>query len=225
LTAGQFKRPVSYQEFVMPSSNLNLIERSRVNGFLERTLRVSSRDLGAMATVDLWEVDFPATLYAGLFNGTTLNTPADTDRNKQVVGRVEVVPIRGFTLGADLSANRLSGDTDTLGTQGTETFVVWGLEGSWSSAGGLLPGDPVDFLGWYAEGIVRFKNGWEPAARFDFLDANRDTEDDAERVVTGQIAHSFNPNFRWQLNLVLRDFENPSTDSVTEVVNQITVRI
>jgi hypothetical protein len=243
-TAGQFKRSLSFQEFVMSSADLNLIDRPRIDTFLERNLRASAEDLGVMATADLWEVDLPAQVFVGVYNGTGKGQAADTDRGKQIVGRLEAVPLTGFTVGADVSANRVRGEVDTLGTEGTETYVLWGLEGVWSAghlqvlgelftgdnyeaifAGALLPADPGAFLGWYAEGIYRAASGWQPALRVDFLDRDRDAAQDGEWVYTGQVAYAFSPNFRWQANVLVHDFEGPGEDSVTEVVNQLTVRM
>src|SRR6185503_19388723 len=56
------------------------------------------------------------------------------------------------------------------------------------------------FHAWYAEAIVRHRTGFEPAIRFEYFDPNRDDEDDGRTVWTGQLAYSFSPNFRWQVN-------------------------
>ena len=91
VTMGNFKKPFSYQEFVMSSSDLNLIDRTYTNSVLEKKLFASSYDLGVMATADLWEYDVPVILNLAVVNGTepgTRPTPTRTSRSSAAARRL-----------------------------------------------------------------------------------------------------------------------------------------
>jgi hypothetical protein len=238
LTFGQFKKPFSYQELIMSSNNLNLIDRTAANEFLEKELFASSRDQGAMITADLWEYDAPVTLQAGIFHGTSLGQKEDPNNGKQIVGRADVTPVAGLSLGANAALNRLGMD------DGAESFLVWGADGVYTKNefqvvtevfGGdnyadiTLPlpdgTDAPSFLAWYAEAIYRAASGWEPAARFEAFDPDTDTDEDGFIELTGQIARSFSKNFRWQVNMVHTMPSDDNLDSETELISQWTVRL
>jgi hypothetical protein len=250
VTMGSFKKPFSYQEFVMPSSDLNMIDRTYVNGVLEKKLFASAYDLGVMATADLWEVDVPVLLNLAVVNGTGAGYKADTNHGKQIVGRGEVTPLTGLTLGANVAMNRLdvleaaSGDTTETG----KSFAVWGGDvlfqrGKLQFVGEVLGGDDyaavatpalaqhhVDFeaatfLGVYGEAVYLTASGWQPGARVERFDPNTDADDDGRLLVTGQIAKVFSPNFRWQLNLVHTEYEAEGMDADDALVTQWTVKL
>jgi hypothetical protein len=85
--------------------------------------------------------------------------------------------------------------------------------------------DVPSFLGAYIEAIYRAPSGWEPGLRLERFDPDTDTDDDGRMLVTGQIAKSFSPNFRWQINLIHTEYEAEGADSEDEVVSQWTVRL
>jgi hypothetical protein len=238
LTFGQFKKPFSHQELVMSSSDLNLIDRTRANEFLEKDLFAAARDQGAMVTADLWEVDAPVTLMAGVFHGSALGEKEDPNHGKQVVGRADVTPVAGLSLGANAALNRLGTSDDT------QSYLVWGADAvvakggfqfvtevfggdNYAGVASPLP-DPADTPGlliWYAEAIYRAAGGWEPAARFEAFDPDTDTDEDGFIEVTGQIARSFSKNFRWQINAVHTKPSADGVDSETQLISQWTVRL
>jgi hypothetical protein len=236
LTFGQFKKPFSYQELIMSSSDLNLIDRTAANEFLEKELFAASRDQGAMITADLWEYHAPVTLMAGIFHGAKLGEKEDPNVGKQIVGRADVTPVAGLSLGANAALNRLGMDA------AAESFLVWGADGVYTKGqfqfvtevfGGDNTADYAvsdstnapSFLCWYAEAIYRAASGWEPAARFEAFDPDTDTDEDGFIEVTGQIARSFSKNFRWQINAVHTKPSAEGADSETELVSQWTVRL
>ena len=94
-----------------------------------------------------------------------------------------------------------------------------------TSEGQVFPDDVPTFLGWYAEAIYRARGGWEPAVRFEMFDPDQDIEDDGRTILTGQIAYSFSPNFRWQINVAREDFEEEALEDLTAVVSQWTIRL
>jgi hypothetical protein len=250
VTMGSFKKPFSYQEFVMSSSDLNLIDRTYVNGVLEKKLLASAYDLGVMATADLWEYDVPVLLNLAVVNGNGPGNKADTNQGKQIVGRGEVTPLTGLTLAANVAMNRLdvleaaAGDT----TQAGKSFAVWGGDvlfqrGKLQFVGEVIGGDNYEavltlaaakkhvnfeapsFLGLYGEAIYQTANGWQPGARVERFDPNTDADDDGRLLVTGQIAKVFSPNFRWQLNLVHTEYEAEGKDADDALVTQWTVKL
>ncbi len=238
---GQYKKPMSYQEFVMESNNLNLIDRTFTHDFLEKKLVVSSRDQGLMVTGDLWEYGVPVTINAGVFNGNGKNVKYDNNAGKQFVGRVEATPLTGISAGVNgvLTTRGYASDSTS-----TENYSVWGgdlvlarsgfqivaeIFGGDNTEGitgepAVLPEVPT-FQAWYAEGIYRARSGWEPAVRYEVFDPNTDVDDDDRSILTGQIAYSFSPNFRWQVNVSRELFQNDAIKDLTAVVSQWTIRL
>ena len=240
-TVGQFKKPFSYQEFVMASNNLNLIDRTFSNVFLEKKVLASSRDQGVMAAADLWEYGVPVLLNVGVFNGGGLGKKVDTNSGKQIVGRAEVTPLTGVSLGGSAEINHRGYASDS--TQ-VKDYVVWGGDlvlarsgfqlvaevfggdnsERFVSEGGAFPEAPT-FLSWYAEAIYRARSGWEPAVRFESFDPDRDSGNDGRTILTGQIAYSLSPNFRWQVNVAHQIFQDEAKDSLTGLYSQWTLRL
>ncbi len=233
---GAFKKPFGYQEFVLSSSNLNLIDRTYTNSFMEKQLDATAYDVGAMGIADLWEYDIPLTIHAGVFNGDGKGEKSDSNSGKQVVARVEGVPVNGLTVGASGEVNRV-GPKDAA-----ETYVLWGGDVRFSKSGLLVAAEamggdnyagvtaaPVpevpSFLGAYVEAVYRAPSGWEPGLRAELFDPDTDTDDDGRYLFTGQIARSFSPNFRWQINLVHTEYQATGADSEDELVSQWTVRL
>jgi hypothetical protein len=81
------------------------------------------------------------------------------------------------------------------------------------------------FHAWYAEAILRHRSGFEPAVRFEYFDPDRNNEDDGRTIWTGQLAFSFSPNFRWQVNASREVFEGSAKKDLTALVSQWTVRL
>ncbi|HET9235458.1 MAG TPA: hypothetical protein VFP10_15100, partial [Candidatus Eisenbacteria bacterium] len=240
---GQFKKPFSYQEFVMSSSDLNLIERTFTHAFLENKIFASSRDQGLMVAADLWDSGLPVILSAGVFNGNGKNVKFDTNSGKQVVGRVEATPFTGVSIGANGTFNHRGYASDSTNTQ---DYVVWGADLVLAKSGfqivsevfggdntellgsaesQVFPDDVPSFFAWYAEAIYRARGGWEPAVRFEIFDPDQDIDDDGRQILTGQIAYSFSPNFRWQVNVASENFEDDALEDLTAVISQWTIRL
>jgi hypothetical protein len=235
---GQFKKPFSYQEFVMASNNLNLIDRTVANAFLAGQLFASERDQGAMLTVDLWEYDVPSNIYLSVMNGNGPGKKTDENTGKQFIGRADVTPVAGLTLGGDIAANRL-GSADSAATA-----IVWGGEFVYEKKGfqvvsEVFGGDNTEasgvdlsmestiptFLAWYAEAIYRSSSGWEPALRFESFDPNTDTDSDDFTVFQGAVGYSFSKNFRWQVEFTHTEFSDDAEESLDTLVTQWTVRL
>jgi hypothetical protein len=242
---GQFKKPFSYQEFVMSSSKLNMLDRTFNNAFLAAGVHASERDQGAMLTADLREYDIPSQIYLSVFNGNGPGKSVDDNNGKQFVGRADLTPLSGLTVAGDLSINRMGSTSDTLGTDpedpyGAFTALVWGGELVYSREGFQLVsevfgGDNTErindfrmqvptFLGWYAEAIYRTTSGWEPGFRYESFDPNTDADNDGRSSYRGVLGWSLSKNFRWQVEYAISDFE-ADRENLKIFISQWTVRL
>ncbi|MBO0700170.1 MAG: hypothetical protein J2P46_17355 [Zavarzinella sp.] len=87
--AGKFKQPFSYEQLIQDRF-VPTMERSLIDQL------VPARDVGLMVhgqNVFDGRLDYGASVYGGVINGDQ-----DTDRNKEVAGRVAVRPLRGWGL-------------------------------------------------------------------------------------------------------------------------------
>lgn len=96
LRLGQFKVPFS-QESLTSSSDHDTISLPRSVQSLSpgRDINASGRDIGAYVLVQTSRLD----LYAGLFNGAGINK-ADTNKEKDLAGRLLVTPLQALKVGA-----------------------------------------------------------------------------------------------------------------------------
>jgi hypothetical protein len=233
---GMLKKPFGYQEYVLSSSTLNMIDRTVTNTLLEKELYATAEDIGAAAYADFWEYDIPLTVHAGVFNGERKGAKSDSNSGKEFVARAEAVPLTGLTVGANGVVNRVGPKDDA------ETYFIWGGDVRYAKRGFLVAfeamggdnyagvmsapvADVPGFLGVYIEGIYRARSGWEPGFRVERFDPDTDTDDNGRLLVTGQIAKSMSPNFRWQINVIHTEFEADGVDSEDELVSQWTVRL
>jgi hypothetical protein len=128
--AGHWKKPFGREE-LRSSSALLLVDRGRMSdAFGPSALAYEERDLGVAVLGDLYEARIPVEYSVGVFNGNGANQAQDTDSQKSLVGRLEVIPLPGLSLGANLNLNRLGvnqarGAKDTLAYPGNEaTFTA-----------------------------------------------------------------------------------------------------
>ncbi len=240
VTVGQLKKPFSYQEFVMGSSNLNLIDRPLLNTFLEGSVHVSAYDQGILGTAEWTHGAVPVTANAGVFNGNGQGMKTDDNQGKQGVARIGVTPVDGLTVAVDGSVNRL--ETAYPGETMAKSYSAWGADavyqGSELTVIGEVAGGQNDqavvagqanppvphFLGGYVEAMLAVK-GWEPGARIERFDPDVSAADDAQTLLTGQIARSFSPEFRWQVNVVHTAYQASGVKSEDLLVTQWTVRL
>lgn len=231
---GQFKKPFTYEQFVLPSADLNMIDRTVIGDLLEENIIASARDLGLMARFRMSEYGVPVTLHAGTFNGNGQGNRIDDNPGKQFVGRAEWQVLSALSLGADVSLNRV-GTADS-----SRTNEAWSADVVFEPGGLMLVSEVMSgenplvatdidntprILAWYVEGIYRFSSGWQPGARFEVLDPNDAVDEDGLLQYTGQIAYEWGNNFRFQLNAIYTDFRIDALDDDFRVVNQFTVRL
>jgi len=113
LTMGQFKRPFSMFE-LRSRGKIEVIDRGIGNEWLIEDLGYGDRDIGVQRDGKLFGKR--GLYYAlGVFNGQGRNTPdADLDGSKDIVGRVEVDPLKWLTFGASGAWRKFSSAQNAL---------------------------------------------------------------------------------------------------------------
>ena len=145
---GHWKKPFSREE-LRSSGAILMVDRGRVSEeFGPSRLAYQERDMGVAALGDFYEAKVPFEYQFGIFNGNGANQPTDTDSRKSVVGRVEAIPVAGFSIGVSFNVNDLGvglarGVTDTLGYPGNESHFkakAYGLDWKVQKRGFILEG-------------------------------------------------------------------------------------
>jgi len=170
LRLGQFKVPFS-QESLTASSDHDTISLPRSVQSLSpgRDINASGRDIGAYVLVSTSRLD----LYAGLFNGAGINK-ADTNKEKDLAGRLLVTPLQALKVGA-------SGYLGHYSAQAGQPAVCRdraGLEMALNTSGLTLRGEyilakdgAVSSRGGYAIlGYSFLPDKFQAVVRFDSLD-------------------------------------------------------
>lgn len=145
---GKFKSPIGMEEMQTDSGTF-FNERALVNNL------VPSRDLGLLASGDLARgtVSYSAGVVAGVPDGGTTN--ADTDNDKDVVGRVLFTPFKGDL---DSALHGLS-------------FGIGGTAGRHKGAAGRTVGYKTDgqqtFFA-YNSGVIADGETWRVSPQFDY---------------------------------------------------------
>ena len=146
---GHWKKPFSREE-LRSSGAILMVDRGRVSEeFGPSRLAYQERDMGVAALGDFYEAKVPFEYQFGIFNGNGANQPTDTDSRKSVVGRVEAIPVAGFSIGVSFNVNDLGvglarGVTDTLGYPGNESHFkakAYGLDWKVQKRGFILEGE------------------------------------------------------------------------------------
>lgn len=107
LRMGHWKKPYSREE-LRSSGAILMVDRGRTSDlFGPSGLAYQERDMGVALLGDFYEARVPVTYQVGIFNGNGANQSTDADSRKNYVGRVEVVPVPGLSLGANFSLNDL----------------------------------------------------------------------------------------------------------------------
>ena len=148
LRVGQFKVPFS-QESLTAASDHDTISLPRSVQSLSpgRDINASGRDIGAYFLIRTSRLD----LYAGVFNGAGINK-ADTNKQKDLAGRLAVTPLKGFKLGGSVYQGRYS-------AQAGQPAVVRdrvGLETALNTSGLTLRGEYI----FAKDGAVSSRGGY-----------------------------------------------------------------
>jgi hypothetical protein len=122
LTMGQFKKPFSRNE-LRGFGKLEFVERGLGNSFFIEDMLYGGRDVGAMVSGTLLPTVGLA-YYVAAFNGDGQNAKeSHSNGAKDLVGRLEVEPLKALALGVSYSAKSFPGDPDKH-----DPSVLWGAD-------------------------------------------------------------------------------------------------
>ena len=215
MTAGQYKIPFS-QENLISSNRLETINRSQVvEALVARGKDVignhNGRDIGIMAGGSFSLPKTPAFLeYAiGIFNGSGINT-ADTNENKDFVGRLVVRPLPGLSIGGAYYTGRY-----TLATTPTEKSVRQRAGGEIAYTRGpfLFKGEyihgydaRVEKEGWYALAVYSIvAQKFQAALKYDAYDPDLKITDRETYILTAGLNLFFSKWAFLQVNYEIKD--------------------
>lgn len=219
LKAGQLKKPFSYGR-LRPARNLRIIERpihirEDFRGYL-------GRDVGLLAE---WDSIKPLELSIGIFNGSGVGSGARTDNNdaKDVVGRVELEPLKDLTFGLNVSSHSVvQYIQDPVPAYDEERFTAYGadvacdignlkliVEGLYADKPQIISNAKI--FGMYVTGVHKRKVeayglvAVEHGGRFEYTDSDdaSDTKDSLISI-TPYVGFYFHSKARIQINPILR---------------------
>ncbi len=220
LRVGQFKKPFSGLE-LRSLGKLRLINRGPGNDLIIEDLGYGDRDLGVQLSgrlIKSVKLDY----FLGAFNGSGPNI-TDPGNSKDIVARLQIKPVKPFTIGANGSVKFFDDTTDNQPPRGWATgldmrlkpgdfhFYAEGLLGAnhlayrYSSV--VTADDPPMFIN--ALGVVSYRHvfpvHWrfalEPAFKFEFLEPDANIVDDEIMVFTPGINTYFGKYFRLMIDV------------------------
>ena len=219
LKAGQLKKPFSYGR-LRPARNLRIIERPThiredFRGYL-------GRDVGLLAE---WDPIKLLEFSIGIFNGSGVGTGARNDNNdaKDVVGRIELEPLKDLAFGLNVSSHSVVQTIqDPLPTFAEERFTAYGVDVSCDIgnlkliAEGLYADKPeidtdTEIIGLYFTGVYKREVqayglvAMEHGGRLEYKD-NSDPFDIGNSLVSiiPYVGFYFHSKARIQINPILR---------------------
>jgi hypothetical protein len=118
--------------------------------------------------------------YAGLYNGTGLNTK-DNNNAKDIIATAYLQPLKGLKIGGSLYSGKLTIQDAVAGlAAGTHKRQAWAVGGVFDSRRFYARSEyvanrtgDIERYGYYATGVWKFVPGrWEALAKVDFFDSN-----------------------------------------------------
>ncbi len=219
LKAGQLKKPFSYGR-LRPARNLRIIERPA--HIREDFRRFLGRDVGLLAE---WDSIKPMELSIGIFNGSGVGPGARTDNNdaKDVVGRIELEPLKDLTFGLNVSSHSVVQYVQNpLPDYAEERFTAYGADVACDIGNlklifeGLYAAKPqinsnTELFGLYVTGVHRRKVevyglvAVEHGGRIEFRESNdASNTSDSLISITPYVGFYFHSKARIQINPILR---------------------
>ncbi len=238
LTTGQFKIPFS-QENLISSPKLETINRSQiVEALVARGTDVignqNGRDIGLQASGSFWQKEniYLFDYALGVFNGAGINR-ADTNEQKDIIGRLVFRPIKDFTVGTSYylgdytvaTATSLSPVVrkDARRRIGTEFSYV---KDPFSLKGEYIKGNDgaTNKDGWYLQtGYYFIPKKFQGVFKFDTYDPNTKLEKNETNVYTLGGNWYFNKWAFLQVNYELKDEQAKETDN-NALTGQLTLQ-
>jgi len=223
---GQFKIPFTIENPMSPT-RIETINFSRsgtaMSGSVgdfnefnqegESTRAKAGRDAGFQLSGKLFpNKDFSLVeYYAGLFNGTGLNT-RDNNNHKDFIGTVYLQPIKGLRIGGSLYSGQLyrpmngmpaanhTRDRWTIGAEYAGKKFYGRSEYIAANDGGLKRN------GYYGSAVWKIvPDKWEVLGKYDFYDANTNINNNEIKDITAGVNYYFAYLSRIQLNYIYTD--------------------
>jgi hypothetical protein len=170
----------------------------------------AGRDAGLQVSGKFLKKDdfFRLEYYAGLFNGTGLNTKDNND-HKDFIGTAYYQPVKGLRLGGSVYSGKLyyglngAAPQDHVRNRWTfgaeyQSKYVYGRSEYIAARDGGLKRD-----GYYASLVYKFVPGkWEAVGKYDFYDTDTSVSGNETSDITAGINYYFAPLSRLQLNYI-----------------------
>jgi phosphate-selective porin OprO/OprP len=218
LRLGQFKVPFSQESLTAASDHDTIsLPRSVLSFSPGRDINASGRDIGAYILVRTSRLD----LYAGLFNGAGINK-ADTNKEKDLAGRVLVTPLQALKVGA-------SGYLGHYSAQAGQPAICRdrvGLEMALNTSGLTLRGEYI----LAKDGLVSSRGGYailgysfvpdklQGVVRFDSLDQKSASSPGRNETWTLGLNWFFAAKTKFQVNLEFNRDEESSKGKTTTLL-------
>jgi phosphate-selective porin len=224
LRLGQYKIPFTIEN-PMSASRIETVYSSRsvaamsgsvgdFNQFGGNGGVKAGRDAGLMlsgktlAKKDFFMVEY----YAGLFNGTGLNTK-DNNNHKDFIATAYFQPVKGLKIGGSVYSGKISVDgspTLSAGYYDRKAFAVGGVFDSKhfyirSEYMANTTGN-IDRQGYYASGVWKCTpDKWETVCKFDYYNSDKSIKNSATRDYTIGLNYYFAYLTKIQLNYIFTE--------------------
>lgn len=214
-TVGQFKWPFGF-EVRQSSRDREMPERTLVI----RTLFPGERDRGVQLSGAGFNERFNYRL--GVFNGNGTSTDRDTNRRKDLVGRIGGsfgpldVGVSGYNGREVLSGAEFEKDRWGVDAQWVTPLPGLGVRGEYIR--GKQAGADVD--GWYVYLIQNVGTKHQFVLRADQYDPNTDRDDNATRTLGGAYIYHYDPNIK-----VMFAYEQPRLEIADPDDDLATIRV
>jgi len=218
LRLGQFKVPFSQESLTASSDHDTISLPCSVQSLSPgRDINASGRDIGAYVLVSTSRLD----LYAGLFNGAGINK-ADTNKEKDLAGRLLVTPLQALKVGA-------SGYLGHYSAQAGEPAICRdrvGLEMALNTSGLTLRGEyilakdgAVSSRGGYAIlGYSFLPDKFQGVVRFDSLDRQSASSPGRNETWTLGLNWFFAAKTKFQVNLEFNRDDESGKGKTTSIL-------
>lgn len=176
---GQFY-PAVAKEYLTSAADLDFINYSQITQNFG-----PDRDIGAQVagSLDFITKSRVVDYSLAVFNGSGPNA-SENNRRKDVVGRIQVYPLKNLVLALARYEGR-SGSSGDLDRNRTGVGITYAIDNL------TLQGEYIDAEdgsksgnGWYAQAGYKFLKNYEALVRYDTIDKDKDTQNDRTNVTT-----------------------------------------
>ncbi|MDR1562148.1 MAG: OprO/OprP family phosphate-selective porin [Dysgonamonadaceae bacterium] len=236
---GQYKIPFTIEnpmsasrfETVYPSRSVSAMAGSSgdFNQFDGRGVK-AGRDVGIMLSGKIQEKDGYHLLeyYAGLFNGTGLNTK-DNNNHKDIIGTAYIQPLKGLKLGGSVYSGAITTDSVNGLPAGLHRRNAYAAGGVFDNRNFYVRSEYIANKtgnirrhGFYASGVWKFvPQKWEAVVKCDFFDSDRSVDQNETTDLTFGVSYFFAYLTKIQLNYIYTDDRIKNSNHLAAVQMQI----